>query len=185
MKTITIGVLCLFAITSTSYSLSKKDFTKKYYSKYYFTEEKIEILNKIEVSEKELDYIKYFWIVYYDSQNRIVGEEYYKNFRLYYFYLYKYSLNQTEKRGFYWHGITDQAFFRAFKRSIWQGYYFKRDPDIWWIYDLKGKLISKSYHKSNESEKIDYTDQYFYKGDKLIQIKRYRDGRLTKIYNYK
>ncbi len=163
----------------------------RYFKRYYFQEESRDILDKIEILVKKnekliekLKYLKSFWRVYY-LNDKVIGEEYYKNWRLHYYYLYYYSKKRTHKRGFFWHGITAKAFFHIEKRYIWQGYFYKRGPDVWWIYDHEGKLITKAYYTWLDREKIDYTDRYFYKNRKLIKIERYRDGILTKTYHIK
>lgn len=183
MRQITIGLLFLFLYPALALSNNPKDITIKYFSKYSFKEEQQAILHQIEVSQKEIPYLKSFWRVYYDSKGQVFGEEYFKNWRLHYYHLYRYTKTHTHKQGFYWHGITQKAFFHIKKQYIWQGYYFKRTPNVWWVYDLKGRLKSKTYYSLYEKVKIDYSDLYFYKKGELNQIDRYRNGIVTKVYH--
>ncbi len=182
MKIITLIWLCLLLTSLSAFPKAKQKITTRFYSSYTFNEKNLSVLSKIKVHKSQLPYLKSFWIVYLNAKGQIIGEEYYKNWRLYYYFLYDHRGHQTHKRGFYWHGITDKAFFHVRKRTIWQGYYFKRNPDVWWIYDSKNRLISKTHYKFFDAGKIDYTDRYIYRNNQLKSIRRYRKGRLSKEY---
>ena len=168
-------------------SETSQNYTVKYYSYYLFREDRNEILDKIEVSEKEIHYLKQFWIVYYDRKARVLGEELHSNWRMSQYFIYRYDGKRTHKRGFYWHGFTDEAFFynNVGRRVVWQGYYFKRNPDFWWVYDEKNRLVSKTHYSVTRPYLADYTDVYHYDEKELKRITRYRDNLVTKIYHFK
>ncbi len=175
--------LFITSLSISAYGDSSKIVSVKYYSKYFFKEDHKDILHKIEVSQDKIKYLKSFWKVYYNLDNRIIGEEYYKNWRLFYYYLYRYKNNKIYKAGFFWHGIIDRAHFNIFKRYIWQGYFYKRIPHTLWVYNKNGQLIIKAYYKWQNKYNIDYTDKYIYnKAKKLVRIKRYREGIMVKEY---
>ncbi len=180
-----VCIILVIIIPVISYSKINNTYKRKFYSHYYFIDEKLQAYKKIEVQERDLQYMKSFWIVYYDQNNKIAGEEYYENWRLYYYYIYKYTQNQIHKKGFYWHGITGNAYLYVRNRAYFKGYYFKRTPDVWWIYDNLGRIISKSYYSFGYGERLEYTDRYYYKDNELIYRERYRQGKLTNTYYYK
>ncbi|MDH5682156.1 MAG: hypothetical protein OEZ36_11250, partial [Spirochaetota bacterium] len=101
--------------------------------------------------------------------------------------IYSYHKNRTHKKGFYWHGFNDTAFFynNVGRRVIWQGYYFKRNPDFWWAYDEKNRLVSKTHYAVTRPYLAEYTDVYKYDGEELKTISRYRDSELTRVYHFK
>lgn len=189
---IKLSIIFYLLIQPFNLNSQEKKLKHRFFSVYQFNDDENKIKYQRECSEKDIPYLKSFWLVYYNQKGQKVGEEYYKNWKLYYYHLYKYTATEVHKKTFYWYGYINKAFFyRPTNKEIFVGYIFRRHYSLWHIYDKEsGRILSKSFyrfidHPFRGIPKIDYTDRYFYNKNKLVKIERYRKRALTKVYHIK
>lgn len=121
-----------------------KTLTKKYHS--------LKITQYVPLVKKDTKvFLPYYWKVYYQD-NKIVGEELYKEGILSYFYIYYYTKNKIYQKGFFWYGISPKPFiFKAHETRIKQGFMYKTIPDSYRVFNRTSlKNIYEYYFQHKE-----------------------------------